>query len=201
LSSGFVTEVGACTRSDGREVSARLDAATPHVRVADASAAASASAPRAAAAASSAVRASAAARRLASTSRSRTAASAADRRRTETRAFGAGAEPSDTERSTGAPSSRSRLLCGLLPVSCRLRDDRRALRDRLRPTHVPEAFVVDAAGSVAYRGAIDDRPTVKPEDPKLAVNYVRNALDRIANGGPVEPSTTRPYGCSVKYDK
>ena len=41
-------------------------------------------------------------------------------------------------------------------------EGRESLRGRLRPTHVPEAFVIDASGRVAYRGAGGDPLRRKP---------------------------------------
>jgi peroxiredoxin len=63
----------------------------------------------------------------------------------------------------------------------------------------PHMFVIDAAGTLVYMGAIDDRPTANPASVKGARNYVREALDAVAAGRPVAVAATRPYGCSVKY--
>jgi peroxiredoxin len=62
----------------------------------------------------------------------------------------------------------------------------------------PHMFVVDKAGTLVYDGAIDDKPTPN-HDPKTARNYVREAVDALLDGKPVEVSQTKPYGCSVKY--
>lgn len=63
----------------------------------------------------------------------------------------------------------------------------------------PHMFVIDKAGLVAYMGAIDDRPTSNHGDVKGARPYVREALAAIKAGQPVKTTSTRPYGCSVKY--
>lgn len=55
--------------------------------------------------------------------------------------------------------------------------------------------VIDPKGVLAYHGAIDDKPTAKPEDVAGARNYVREALVAISAGQPVKPAQTRPYGC------
>jgi hypothetical protein len=60
-------------------------------------------------------------------------------------------------------------------------------------------IVIDPKGDVIYDGAIDDRPTDDPADVKGANNYVTDALTEAMAGKPVNPSYTRPYGCSVKY--
>lgn len=60
----------------------------------------------------------------------------------------------------------------------------------------PHLFVIDTAGVLAYRGAIDDDPTgAKAEK----VNYVEAALDELLAGKDVTIKETQSYGCSVKY--
>ncbi len=63
----------------------------------------------------------------------------------------------------------------------------------------PHMFVIAPDGTLAYMGAIDDRPTADPADIAGARNYVREALAAVAAGKPVPDPSTRPYGCSVKY--
>jgi hypothetical protein len=59
--------------------------------------------------------------------------------------------------------------------------------------------VIDKDGKLVYAGAIDDTPSPDPEDVKTAKNYVREALDAVMAGKPVETASTRSYGCGVKY--
>lgn len=63
----------------------------------------------------------------------------------------------------------------------------------------PHMFVIRPDGTLAYKGAIDDKPTANIGDVAGAKNYVRNALDQLAAGKAVDPAVTRAYGCSVKY--
>jgi peroxiredoxin len=58
----------------------------------------------------------------------------------------------------------------------------------------PHMFVIDKSSKIAYAGAIDDAPNGGAK-----VNYVDQALAALAAGKPVEPASTKPYGCSVKY--
>lgn len=62
----------------------------------------------------------------------------------------------------------------------------------------PHMFVIDREGRIAYQGAIDDDPRGDKKD--QAVNYVDRALGSVLAGKPADPSETRPYGCSVKYE-
>jgi hypothetical protein len=62
----------------------------------------------------------------------------------------------------------------------------------------PHMFVIDQNGVLAYQGAIDDR--AQPDgDPRTARNYVREAVQKLQAGEKLEVTSTRPYGCGVKY--
>jgi hypothetical protein len=63
----------------------------------------------------------------------------------------------------------------------------------------PHMFIISPQGILVYNGAIDDRPTTDVADVPGAKNYVSIALEEATSGKPVTLSTTRPYGCSVKY--
>ncbi|MDH4198699.1 MAG: redoxin domain-containing protein [Candidatus Aminicenantes bacterium] len=60
----------------------------------------------------------------------------------------------------------------------------------------PHIFVIDAEGRVAYNGAIDDDTNGGKSD---RTNYALAAIDALLAGKAVAVTTTRPYGCSVKY--
>lgn len=63
----------------------------------------------------------------------------------------------------------------------------------------PHLFVIAADGTMAYQGAIDDRPNFDPATIPGARNYVREAMQALLAGGAVTVPSTKPYGCSVKY--
>jgi peroxiredoxin len=63
----------------------------------------------------------------------------------------------------------------------------------------PHMYIIKPDGTLAYQGAIDDKPTTRDRDVKTAKNYVKTALNQIAAGKPVDPAVTRAYGCTVKY--
>ena len=63
----------------------------------------------------------------------------------------------------------------------------------------PHMFIIDKDGTLAYKGAIDSIPSWDEDDIQMATNYVGQALSQLKSGRPVEPTATRPYGCSVKY--
>ena len=62
----------------------------------------------------------------------------------------------------------------------------------------PHMVVIDKDGTVAYNGAIDDNPSTD-ENPRKARNYVREAIDKLTAGQKLSVTTTKPYGCPVKY--
>ena len=63
----------------------------------------------------------------------------------------------------------------------------------------PHMYIVDAKGTLAYAGGIDDTPSANPADVKTAKNHVNAALVDLAVGKAVSQPVTRPHGCSVKY--
>ncbi|MGA7391941.1 MAG: thioredoxin family protein [Terrimicrobiaceae bacterium] len=63
----------------------------------------------------------------------------------------------------------------------------------------PQMFVLNPEGVLIYAGAIDDKPTPKPETVAVAKNYVKAAFNEATSGKPVAVPSTKPYGCSVKY--
>jgi len=73
------------------------------------------------------------------------------------------------------------------------------ISDVLGPTHVPEAFVLDANAQVVYRGRIDDwygEPGKKRPQP--TTHELADALAAVAEGRTVEVAKTTPVGCPVE---
>ena len=63
----------------------------------------------------------------------------------------------------------------------------------------PHMYVIKGDGDLAYAGAIDSIRSAKVDDIAKATNYVTAALDAVAAGGLPEVTSSKPYGCSVKY--
>ena len=63
----------------------------------------------------------------------------------------------------------------------------------------PDMYIIDPNGILVYKGAIDNKRSTDLADVKTATNYVKTALDSVLAGKPVSTTSTRPYGCSVKY--
>ncbi len=63
----------------------------------------------------------------------------------------------------------------------------------------PHMYVINGEGTILYNGAIDDDPRGRLSSYERD-NYVDGALTALAMDSAADPATTRPYGCSVKYD-
>ena len=61
----------------------------------------------------------------------------------------------------------------------------------------PHIFLLDAKGTLVYRGRVDD--SVKTEEVKSS--DFRAALEALAGGKPVPVAETKAFGCGVKYSK
>ena len=68
-------------------------------------------------------------------------------------------------------------------------------------TNTPHMFVIDSKGTLVYAGAIDNSPDGEGKSAQggKLVNYVDAALEDIAAKRAVKTSTTKAYGCGVKY--
>jgi len=73
------------------------------------------------------------------------------------------------------------------------------LRESLVPTHVPEAFVVDRAGQIVYRGAIDNTwEAVGRRRPQAENHFLADAVTAAVAGRGVVPHRTVPVGCPIE---
>ncbi|MEQ1622842.1 MAG: redoxin domain-containing protein [Methylococcales bacterium] len=66
-------------------------------------------------------------------------------------------------------------------------------------TNTPQFFIINPEGVLVYKGGIDSIPSTSQSDIPKAENYVKAALADLAAGKKVAKSSTKPYGCSVKY--
>ncbi|AOO80483.1 thioredoxin family protein [Bosea vaviloviae] len=66
-------------------------------------------------------------------------------------------------------------------------------------TTTPHMYIVDPKGTLAYMGAIDDKPSSNPASLNGAKSYVRQAVAELKAGKPISEAATKSYGCAVKY--
>lgn len=75
-----------------------------------------------------------------------------------------------------------------------LMDKGNVFADRVGATVTPEAYFVDASGTLLYHGAIDnDKKALN-----ITSSYLRDAFDLALAGKPVVKSRAAAFGCSVK---
>lgn len=62
----------------------------------------------------------------------------------------------------------------------------------------PHLYIIDEQGKIAYNGAIDDDPSGRKEKAQR-VNYVDGGIAAELASKAINPASTKPYGCSIKY--
>jgi peroxiredoxin len=69
----------------------------------------------------------------------------------------------------------------------------------LKPTHVPEAFVLNQDGQVVYRGAIDNAwEAIGRRRPKAEKEFLADAITAALGGKAVAVPETKPVGCLIE---
>lgn len=63
----------------------------------------------------------------------------------------------------------------------------------------PHVYLIDDAGKLVYRGAIDNAPFGEVDGGGALINYLANALAELRGSKPISTPETPPYGCTVKY--
>jgi len=64
----------------------------------------------------------------------------------------------------------------------------------------PEAIVIDRAGTVRYRGAINNLYAGYGKKRRVATaHYLQDAVDAVLNGETVKTPNTKPVGCFIHY--
>jgi peroxiredoxin len=75
-----------------------------------------------------------------------------------------------------------------------LKDDGNKIADRFGANHTPEAYVIDASGKLVYHGRIDNSQKIEA----ITSNDLREALDALLAGKPIQKTTSVAFGCSIK---
>jgi hypothetical protein len=79
-------------------------------------------------------------------------------------------------------------------------DPKSKLGPELGVTSTTEVFVLDSARTLVYRGAIDDQYGIGYARQSPRETYLRDALDAVLDGRPVEMAATTAPGCALKFD-
>lgn len=92
---------------------------------------------------------------------------------------------------------RARVEAGELDDVPYLHDESQQVAREYDARTTPDVFIVDAGGTLRYRGALDS----DHDDPSLDAAWARAALDAILDGRDLETAETKPVGCSIKWRK
>lgn len=105
--------------------------------------------------------------------------------------------PNDAERypRDSLEQMRARVERGEFEGVPYLHDEAQAVARAYDAKTTPDVFVIDADGTVRYRGA----PDADYEDPSQNAQWLRAALDAVLSGAEPEPAETEPIGCSIKW--
>jgi peroxiredoxin len=76
-----------------------------------------------------------------------------------------------------------------------LKDDGNVIADRFDAQVTPEAYLIDASGKLVYRGRIDN---TDPRKGEATSSELREAMDAVLAGKPVEKPEVKAFGCSIK---
>lgn len=77
-----------------------------------------------------------------------------------------------------------------------LKDESQAVVKAFGALATPDFFLFNAQGVLVFRGRMDDSP-MKPE--KVQRQHLRDALDALLAGRPIDPEQPRAQGCSIKW--
>ena len=75
-----------------------------------------------------------------------------------------------------------------------LKDPANKIADKLGATVTPEAYLLDASNKLVYHGRIDN--SRNPD--QIETSDLRNALDSLMAGKPVEKTEAKAFGCTIK---
>ncbi len=81
-------------------------------------------------------------------------------------------------------------------------DASQLLTSVLKPTHVPEAFVLNAVGEVVYRGAIDNAyESIGRRRVNVENHYLEDAICGCSSNEKPIIGQTKPVGCVFESDR
>ncbi len=80
-----------------------------------------------------------------------------------------------------------------------LLDDSGAVGHAYGAEKTPHVYLIDAQGTLVYRGAIDNAPFGEVDGGGETRNHLAAALEELRAGKAISTAQTPPYGCTVKY--
>jgi peroxiredoxin len=74
-------------------------------------------------------------------------------------------------------------------------DKNSELADAFGATHTPETYLFGKAGTLLYKGAIDDSPR---DEASVKQHFLKDAIEASVHGQVVKTNTTKSIGCGIK---
>jgi peroxiredoxin len=74
-------------------------------------------------------------------------------------------------------------------------DKNAELADAFGATHTPETYLFGKAGTLLYKGAIDDSPR---DEASVKHHFLKDAIEASVHGEVVKTNSTKSIGCSIK---
>jgi thiol-disulfide isomerase/thioredoxin len=79
-------------------------------------------------------------------------------------------------------------------------DETQAVGESLKLIRTAEVLVIDPESwEIVYRGPVDDRLTYEKQKPFATENYLRDALDAVLAGAPIEVPVRDALGCLINF--
>ncbi len=75
-----------------------------------------------------------------------------------------------------------------------LKDPSNKIADKLGASVTPEAYFLDAGNKLVYHGRIDNSRNAD----QIETSDLRNAIDAVLAGKPIEKTEAKAFGCSIK---
>lgn len=74
-------------------------------------------------------------------------------------------------------------------------DAKSTIANAFGATRTPEVFLINKAGIIVYKGAIDDNPS---EAENVKRQHLKIAIDEVTNGKAISVKESKSVGCSIK---
>ena len=82
-----------------------------------------------------------------------------------------------------------------------LLDEKQAVGESLHLIRTAEVLVIDpGTWDIVYRGPLDDRLTYEAQKPAATEHYLRDALDAVLAGRPIETPKREALGCLINFE-
>ena len=82
-----------------------------------------------------------------------------------------------------------------------LKDEGNVVADKYAAQTTPHMYIIDTQGVLRYMGGVEEAPRSPDGIGQSDQQHFASALEAVVTGSDVEPSVTKPKGCSIKRVK